>query len=96
MDAITHPPEPVNEPARSYAPGSAERETLAAALRDLSAGPAELTMTIAGQHRMAGGQRVDVVAPHRHAQVLGTTAQATGADVEAAIGGRAGGRARVA
>jgi 1-pyrroline-5-carboxylate dehydrogenase len=86
MDAITHPPEPVNEPARSYAPGSAERATLATALRDLAADPAELTMTIAGRPRMAAGERVDVVAPHRHAQVLGITAQATRADVEAAIG----------
>jgi len=86
MDAITHPPTPANEPIRSYAPGSAERETLAATLSDLAAAPAELTMTIAGAHRMAGGERLDVVAPHSHAQVLGTTAQATAADVEAAIG----------
>jgi 1-pyrroline-5-carboxylate dehydrogenase len=86
MDAITHPPAPVNEPIRSYAPGSAERETLATALRDLAATPAELTMTIAGEHRMAGGESFEVVAPHCHAQVLGTSAQATTADVEAAVG----------
>ncbi|MDT4973797.1 MAG: 1-pyrroline-5-carboxylate dehydrogenase, partial [Pseudonocardiales bacterium] len=86
MDAITHPPAPVNEPIRSYAPGSAERETLATALRDLAATPAELTMTIAGEHRMAGGESFDVVAPHCHAQVLGTSAQATTADVEMAVG----------
>jgi 1-pyrroline-5-carboxylate dehydrogenase len=86
MDAITNPPAPVNEPARSYAPGSTERETLAAALRDLAASPAELTMTIDGRQRMAGGQPVAVVAPHHHAHVLGTTGQATPADVEAAIG----------
>ena len=86
MDAITYPPAPVNETIRTYAPGSAERGTLAATLRDLSAASAELTMTVAGEHRMAGGERLDVVAPHCHTQVLGTTAQATVADVEAAIG----------
>ena len=86
MDAITYPPAPVNETIRTYAPGSAERETLAATLRDLSAASAELTMTVAGGHRMAGGERLDVVAPHCHTQVLGTTAQATVVDVEAAIG----------
>ncbi|HEY8827828.1 MAG TPA: L-glutamate gamma-semialdehyde dehydrogenase [Jatrophihabitantaceae bacterium] len=86
MDAITYPPAPVNETIRTYAPGSAERETLAATLRDLSAASAELTMTVAGEHRMAGGERLDVVAPHCHTQVLGTTAQATVVDVEAAIG----------
>ncbi|MDT4892956.1 MAG: 1-pyrroline-5-carboxylate dehydrogenase [Pseudonocardiales bacterium] len=86
MDAITTPPVPVNEPVRSYAPGSSERETLAAKLRELSAAPIELTMTIDGQQRMAAGQRIEVVAPHRHEQLLGATAQATVPDVEAAIG----------
>jgi 1-pyrroline-5-carboxylate dehydrogenase len=86
MDAITVPPVPVNEPVRTYAAGSADRETLAAALDDLSSTPTELTMTIGGVQRMAGGDRLDVVAPHRHALVLGQTAQATTADVEAAIG----------
>ena len=33
MDAITNPPEPVNEPIRTYAPGSPERATLAAHAR---------------------------------------------------------------
>jgi len=86
MDAITHPPAPVNEPIRSYAPGSAERETLASTLSHLTGSPAELTMTVAGDHRMAGGERFDVLAPHRHAHVLGTSAQATNADVETSIG----------
>jgi 1-pyrroline-5-carboxylate dehydrogenase len=86
MDAITHPPAPVNEPIRSYAPGSTERETLGGVLHDLAAAPAELTMTVAGRHRMAGGEHFDVVAPHCHAQVLGTSAQATAKDVEEAVG----------
>ena len=33
MDAVTHPPAPTNEPVRTYAPGSAERGSLAAAAR---------------------------------------------------------------
>ncbi len=43
-------------------------------------------MTVGGVQRMAAGPRLDVVAPHRHALVLGQSAQATDADVEAAIG----------
>jgi 1-pyrroline-5-carboxylate dehydrogenase len=86
MDASTHPPAPVNEPARSYAPGSVERGSLATALRSFSTAPAELAMTVAGAQRMAGGDRFEVVAPHCHAQVLGTSAQATAADVEVALG----------
>ena len=90
MDAITHPPTPSNEPVRTYAPGSAEVDSLVAALGDMASRPAELTMTIGGAKRMAGGDRVTVVAPHRHKLVLGETAQATTADVEAAIGAALG------
>jgi len=86
MDAITHPPIPSNEPVRGYAPGSPERASLAAKLNELAGGGAELTMTIAGVQRMAGGDRIDVVQPHRRQSVLGVTGQSTDADVEAAIG----------
>jgi 1-pyrroline-5-carboxylate dehydrogenase len=85
MDAVTHPPIPANEAPRTYAPDSAERRSLAAKLADLAVGSADLTMTIGGVQRMAGGPLVDVVQPHRHRGVLGVTAQATGADVAAAI-----------
>jgi 1-pyrroline-5-carboxylate dehydrogenase len=86
MDAITSPPQPWNEPVRTYVPGSPEAVSLAAALSEMAGQRAELPMTIGGVARMAGGARVPVVAPHRHDLVLGATAQATGADVEAAIG----------
>ena len=85
MDAITHPPIPANEPPRSYAPESPERRSLASKIANLAAGGTDLTMTVGGVQRMAGGPRVDVVHPHRHRAVLGVTAQATGADVAAAI-----------
>jgi 1-pyrroline-5-carboxylate dehydrogenase len=86
MDAITHPPAPVNEPIRTYASGSAERATLEATLVELAQSPIELPMSIGGRHRMAGGTRLAVVAPHRTALQLGETANATAADVEAAVG----------
>ena len=85
MDAITIPPVPVNETVRTYRPGSAEQQALADMLGRLSAGGAELPMTINGVRRMAGGERVDVVMPHRHRSVLGITADATPADVQAAV-----------
>jgi 1-pyrroline-5-carboxylate dehydrogenase len=86
MDAITHPPAPTNEPIRGYAPGSPERGSLAAMLEELAGDRAELTMTVGGAQRMAGGDRLKVVAPHRHELVLGETAQATADDVSAAVG----------
>jgi len=85
MDAITTPPAPTNEPVRTYAPGSAERATLAATLEDLSTQPADLPMTIGGTQRMGGGDPFVVVAPHRKDLVLGTSAQATAADASAAV-----------
>ena len=85
MDAITSTPAPRNEPVRSYPPGSPERDSLTSTLAELAAQRAELTMTIGGVARMAGGESFDVVAPHRHAHVLGTSAQASASDVADAV-----------
>ncbi|MPQ98261.1 L-glutamate gamma-semialdehyde dehydrogenase [Modestobacter sp. I12A-02628] len=88
MDAVTQVPAPRNEPVLDYAPGSPERAELERTLAELTAaGPVELTSTIGGKQVMAGGERIDVVVPHRHAHVLGTTANATHADAEAAVAG---------
>ena len=85
MDAATNVPKPVNEPVKGYAPGSPERASLESRLKEMASERAELTMTIGGKRRMAGGESYDVVQPHAHAQVLGTTAEATTADVTAAV-----------
>ena len=85
MDAITSTPTPRNEPVRSYPPGSPERDSLSRALAAMAAQRVELTMTIGGVARMAGGEPFDVVAPHRHAHVLGTSAQASASDVADAV-----------
>jgi 1-pyrroline-5-carboxylate dehydrogenase len=82
---VTSVPEPVNEPVRSYAPGNPERESLQRMLAELEGERAELTMTIGGEARMAGGEPIDVVQPHDHAHVLGVTAQATERDVADAV-----------
>ncbi|MBV9292379.1 MAG: L-glutamate gamma-semialdehyde dehydrogenase [Frankiales bacterium] len=86
MDAVTTPPEPVNEPVRSYVAGSRERATLEARLKEMSAAdPVELTMTVAGRERPGTGETIDVVMPHRHSAVLGRTWNATPTDVQAAV-----------
>ncbi|WP_086828422.1 L-glutamate gamma-semialdehyde dehydrogenase [Allokutzneria sp. NRRL B-24872] len=85
MDAVTSVPRPVNEPIRSYAPGTAERESLQRRISELEGEQHELTMTIGGKQRMAGGDRISVVQPHDHAHVLGVTAQATAPDVADAV-----------
>jgi 1-pyrroline-5-carboxylate dehydrogenase len=85
VDAVTSVPLPVNEPIRMYAPGSPERASLEARLKELAGSPVDLTMTIGGEQRPGGGAAIDVVQPHRHAAVLGTTRNASGADVQAAV-----------
>ena len=85
MDAVTAVPVPINEPIRQYAPGSAERADLEAALRDLASAPLDLTSAIGGKRVMASGERMDVVQPHARRHVLGTTANGTRQDGAAAI-----------
>ncbi|HEU5473726.1 MAG TPA: L-glutamate gamma-semialdehyde dehydrogenase [Actinophytocola sp.] len=85
MDAVSSVPEPVNERVRGYAPGSAERESLRRRIAELEGERAELTMTIGGGQRMAGGEPIDVVQPHDHEHVLGVTGQATERDVADAV-----------
>jgi 1-pyrroline-5-carboxylate dehydrogenase len=85
VDAVTHVPLPVNEPVRSYAPGSPERTSLEVRLKELGSAQLELAMTIAGEQRQGSGEPIDVVQPHRHEAVLGTTRDAGAADVQAAV-----------
>ncbi|HEV7906592.1 MAG TPA: L-glutamate gamma-semialdehyde dehydrogenase [Pseudonocardiaceae bacterium] len=85
MDAVTNVPEPANEPIRSYAPGSVERESLQRRIAELEGVRHELTMTIGGRRKMAGGDRIDVVQPHDHHHVLGVSAQSTRQDVAEAV-----------
>ncbi|AHH96582.1 L-glutamate gamma-semialdehyde dehydrogenase [Kutzneria viridogrisea] len=85
MDAVTQVPTPVNEPVLQYAPGSPERAQLEAKLSELAKEQIELPMTIGGQRRMGGGERVDVVQPHNHRAVLGTFGGATHEDARDAV-----------
>ncbi|WP_067474750.1 L-glutamate gamma-semialdehyde dehydrogenase [Nocardia amamiensis] len=85
MDNVVSPPQPVNEPVGTFAPGSAERARLQAKLAELDATPTEIHHVIGGEHRHGHGERLEVVQPHRHAAVLGTLTTAGVSDVEDAI-----------
>ena len=85
MDAVTQVPTPANEPVLGYAPGSPERARLERELKELSENPIDLPMTIGGVRRMGGGERFDVVQPHRHAARLGSYGNATEQDARDAI-----------
>ncbi|MFJ4671072.1 L-glutamate gamma-semialdehyde dehydrogenase [Kitasatospora purpeofusca] len=85
MDAVTDVPVPGNEPVLGYAPGSPERERLVRWLDELAAEPVPLPMTIGGEQRFGGGERIDVVQPHHHAAKLGVLGNATREDARAAV-----------
>ncbi|OBG70124.1 1-pyrroline-5-carboxylate dehydrogenase [Mycobacterium sp. E1715] len=85
MDAITEVPLPANEPVHDYAPNSPERGRLRGELAALADQPIDLPHVIGGRHRMGDGDRVDVVAPHRHSARLGTLTNAGHAEAVAAI-----------
>ncbi|HZM00094.1 MAG TPA: L-glutamate gamma-semialdehyde dehydrogenase [Planctomycetota bacterium] len=81
---MSHVPSPVNEPVRAYAPGSADRKELKAALAALRSQPTEIPLFVGGQARRTG-KPSKVAEPHDHARTLGSAAQAYATDVAAAI-----------
>ena len=85
MDAVTNVPVPVNEPVKTYAPGSQDRTALEAKIKELSGESIDLPMTIGGERRLGGGNPIDAGEPHNHRHVLGRMHDATAADVTAAV-----------
>jgi 1-pyrroline-5-carboxylate dehydrogenase len=85
MDAITHPPLPVNEPNLTYAPGTPEREELLTELDRTQRRQHTLRAVIGGRRRTGGGAEIKVVQPHDHQHVLGVIRASTGKEAEAAI-----------
>jgi 1-pyrroline-5-carboxylate dehydrogenase len=85
LDAVTVTPEPTNEPVRTYPPDSAERASLEQRLKEMSAEAIDLPLTIDGERRVGMGEQITVVAPHRHASVLGYTWNATDAETSTAV-----------
>ncbi|MDO9021928.1 MAG: L-glutamate gamma-semialdehyde dehydrogenase [Deltaproteobacteria bacterium] len=63
-------PAAVNEPVRTYAPGSAERAELERALATMAAAPIEVPAYIGGRD-VPSAERVPMRSPHRHDLVLG-------------------------
>ncbi len=85
MDAVSRVPAPLNEPVRQHASGSPERAALESKIKELAGQRTELTMTVGGQQKMAGGEAIEVVQPHNHRHVLGQMNNATDVDVAEAI-----------
>ena len=78
-------PKPTNEPIFNYAPGSAERAELRAAIDGLASAPRDLPCVIGGQRTMGATQRT-VTNPADHSLTLGTVGEASEKDIRRAIG----------
>ena len=63
-------PIPVNEPVLNYAPGSAEKKRLKAALKELKATKTDVPMYIGGDE-VRTGNTIAIRPPHEHKHVLG-------------------------
>lgn len=77
-------PRPVNEPVKSYAPGSPERAEVQAALAKVSSERKEIPIVIGGKE-IRTGKLHDVRMPHRHQHVLGSVHEAGPEHVQQAI-----------
>jgi 1-pyrroline-5-carboxylate dehydrogenase len=77
-------PTPQNEPVKSFAPGSAERDELKRTLRELAARPIEIPLIIGGKE-VRTGQTADAVMPHCHHHVLAKVHQAGPQEIAAAV-----------
>ncbi|HEY7819583.1 MAG TPA: 1-pyrroline-5-carboxylate dehydrogenase, partial [Vicinamibacteria bacterium] len=69
-NAVIQIPEPINEPLLSYAPGSPERKTLKAQLKEMLATEIEVPILVGGKE-VRTGDLADIRVPHDHGHLLG-------------------------
>ena len=84
LDAVCSLPAAVNEPVKSYAPGSPERASIKARLETMARERIELPLVIGGRELRTGTLQPCVM-PHRHAQLLADAHMAGRREIEAAI-----------
>src|ERR671923_950987 len=81
---ISRVPEPYNEPVRSYAPGTPEREELRLRLQEMESQQIEIPLVIGGE-RVTTGETFEAVEPHKRSHVLASVHKGGAAEVERAI-----------
>ncbi|MEY4609570.1 MAG: hypothetical protein RL625_1787 [Gemmatimonadota bacterium] len=77
-------PPTLNEPIRSYAPGSPERASLQARLAQMEQERADIPVVVGGRE-IRTGATANATSPHKHRHVTATWHHATADDVRAAI-----------
>jgi 1-pyrroline-5-carboxylate dehydrogenase len=84
MTAFPNIPIPRNEPVLSYAPGTAERSELKAALGTVGSERPDIPAVVGGREIRSGATH-DLVSPHCHKRVLARVHQAERGTIESAV-----------
>src|SRR5687768_5014915 len=79
-----HVPVPVNDPSRTFAPGTAERQALKKRLVEMSSENIDIPVVVGGEEIRTGETGTQVM-PHRHGHVIATWHKAGPAEVQKAI-----------
>jgi len=82
--AIFRAPEPYNEPVRSYAPGTPDREALRLRLQEMESQQLDIPLVIGGEE-VRTGDTFEAVEPHKRAHVLATVHKGGAAEVDRAV-----------
>ncbi|MDG1754902.1 MAG: L-glutamate gamma-semialdehyde dehydrogenase [Rhodothermales bacterium] len=77
-------PEPINEPVRSYAPGSPERASLRSTMKTMRDEHIDIPAFIDGKE-VRTGTTLEIRAPHEHARLLGTAHQCGVNELQSAV-----------
>jgi len=83
-NGIVSVPTPVNDPIRSYAPGSPEKTSLKARITEMLSEQIEIPLIIGGEE-VRTGNTAEAVCPHDHKHVLGVYHKAGEAEVKQAV-----------
>ena len=82
--AIFRAPEPYNEPVRSYAPGTPDREALRLRLQEMESQHLDIPLVIGGEE-VRTSDTFEAVEPHKRAHVLATVHKGGAAEVDRAV-----------
>ena len=83
-NAIVQVPDPINEPVRTYAPGSPERTSLKAKLNEMLSDEIDIP-AIVGDQEIRTGNLETCICPHDHGHVLARVHQVEAAEVDRAV-----------
>jgi 1-pyrroline-5-carboxylate dehydrogenase len=84
LNAVINVPEPKNEPVKTYAPGTPEREELSTKIKEQRADSFEIPLFIGGEE-VRTGDLAECVMPHEHGHVLAKYHKASAEHVQQAI-----------